>query len=84
MRVMHVHPPLFMITAGTPDSLKLMIPPDRTALLAGMASKAGVSTVDMASRLLSDALDTVILSEGKLIEEAALLRRRANRKGGAV
>ncbi len=74
----------FMITAGTPDSLKLMIPPDRTARLAGMASRAGVSTVDMASKLLNDALDTVMLSDGLPSEEASPTSRKASRKGGSV
>ncbi len=73
-----------MITAGTPDSLKLMIPPDRTALLAGMASRAGLSTVDMASKLLSDALDDLILSEGNIPKEADPTSRKASRKGGSV
>jgi hypothetical protein len=73
-----------MITAGTPDSLKLMIPPDRTALLAGMASRAGLSTVDMASKLLSDALDDVMLSDGNESQEAAPPSRKASRKGGCV
>jgi len=64
-----------MITTGRLDTLTFTLPPDGTARLAQCASEAGISTADLAAKLLGEAVDKLL---GK--QASPLARRRAKRE----
>lgn len=49
-----------MITSGKLDSITFTLPPDGTARLALCASESGISTADLAAKLLLEAVDKLM------------------------